>query len=67
MSEDKKIVVKIKNLFESFAPKKKIFAEGFYEINNDFIKNRYGITLQNLGSYEDKNYFFERLLKSFDL
>ena len=55
-------------MFQSVAPKNQsVFAEGSYEITNDFIKKRYGITFENLGTSEEKNYFFERLLDSFTL
>ncbi|CAD8053285.1 unnamed protein product [Paramecium sonneborni] len=68
MFEQGKCMVKLRNCYQSYAPQnKQINADGFFEITNQFLKQRYGITFENLIRNEDKIYFYEKLLESFTL
>ncbi|CAD8061236.1 unnamed protein product [Paramecium sonneborni] len=66
--EEGKCMVRLRNCFLSYAPQnKQINADGYFEITNQFLKQRYGITFENLLRNEDKIYFYEKLLESFTL
>ncbi|CAD8044718.1 unnamed protein product [Paramecium primaurelia] len=61
-------MVKLQNCYLTYAPQnKQINADGSFEITNEFLKQRYGISFDNLLRNEDKIYFYEKLLESFTL
>ncbi|CAD8133093.1 unnamed protein product [Paramecium octaurelia] len=66
--EEGKCMVRLRNCYLSYAPQnKQINADGSFEITNEFLKQRYGISFDNLLRNEDKIYFYEKLLESFTL
>ncbi|CAK75172.1 unnamed protein product (macronuclear) [Paramecium tetraurelia] len=66
--EEGKCMVRLRNCYLSHAPQnKQINADGCFEITNEFLKQRYGISFDNLLRNEDKIYFYEKLLESFTL